>query len=262
MIYCRFLSSTGPQFGLVEADHITHILSAKEDGLPDAGRPQKISPQALAAAKLLAPATPSKIICAGRNYLDHAKELGNEAPTSPLIFMKPPSAIIGPGDTVLRPKSSKRVDFEGELTVVIGRTCRHLRDDEDVRSYIGGYLCANDVTARDLQKTDDQWTRAKGFDTFCPLGPIVNSDIDPWKGVVLETRVNGQLKQHGNTADFIFPLDVLLRYISRVMTLLPGDLVLTGTPAGIAPVVAGDVIEISIEGLGTLRNPVADDQTE
>lgn len=259
MIYCRFLSSTGPQFGLVENDQITHTLSAKEDGLPDAGRPQKIAPLALASAKLLAPATPSKIICAGRNYLDHAKELGNDAPTSPLIFMKPPSSIIGPGDTILRPKISKRVDFEGELTVIIGRTCRHLRDDEDVRGYIGGYVCANDVTARDLQKTDDQWTRAKGFDTFCPLGPIVNSDIDPWKGVTLETRVNGQVKQHGNTIDFIFPLDVLLRYISRVMTLLPGDLVLTGTPAGIAPVVAGDVIEISIEGLGTLKNPVGDD---
>jgi 2-keto-4-pentenoate hydratase/2-oxohepta-3-ene-1,7-dioic acid hydratase in catechol pathway len=259
MIYCRFLSSTGPQFGLVEADQITHMLPANADGLPDAARAQKLSPQPLASAKLLAPATPSKIICAGRNYLDHAKELGNDAPAEPLIFMKPPSSIIGPNDTVLRPRISKRVDFEGELAVIMSKRCRHLRDEEDVRGYIAGYVCANDVTARDLQKTDDQWTRAKGFDTFCPLGPIVNSDVDPWKGVVLETRVNGQLKQHGNTVDFIFPLDVLLRYISRVMTLLPGDLVLTGTPAGIAPVVAGDVIAISIEGLGTLKNPVADD---
>src|SRR5258708_33230782 len=133
MIYWRFLCCTGAEFGLVEAEHITHILSAKEDGLPDAGRPQKISPQALASAKLLAPATPSKIICAGRNYLDHAKELGNEAPTSPLIFMKPPSAIIGPGDTILRPKISKRVDFEGELTVLIGRTRPHLRHRPDAR---------------------------------------------------------------------------------------------------------------------------------
>src|SRR5258708_27285944 len=163
MIYCRFLSSTGRKFGRVEAANITNCLSVKEDGLPDAGRPQKISPQALASAKLLAPATPSKIICAGRNYLDHAKELGNEAPTSPLIFMKPPSAIIGPGDTILRPKISKRVDFEGELTVVIGRTCRHLRDDEDVRSYIGGDLCAKRLTPPDIQKTDHQCGRAKGL---------------------------------------------------------------------------------------------------
>jgi 2-keto-4-pentenoate hydratase/2-oxohepta-3-ene-1,7-dioic acid hydratase in catechol pathway len=209
---------------------------------------------------LLAPVVPSKIICAGRNYLDHAKELGNEAPSEPLIFMKPPSSVIAPGETILRPKISNRVDFEGELAVIIGKRCRHLRDDEDVRGYIAGYVCANDVTARDLQKTDGQWTRAKGFDTFCPVGPIVNDDVDPWRGVLLETRVNGQVKQSGNTVDFIFPLDVMLRYISRVMTLLPGDLVLTGTPAGIGPLVAGDVVEVTIQGLGTLKNPVADDR--
>jgi 2-keto-4-pentenoate hydratase/2-oxohepta-3-ene-1,7-dioic acid hydratase in catechol pathway len=142
--------------------------------------------------------------------------------------------------------------------VIIAERCHNLRNDEDVRGYIAGYVCANDVTARDLQKTDGQWTRAKGFDTFCPLGPLVNDGLDPWRGVQVEARVNGQVRQSGSTADFIFPLDVLLRYISRIMTLLPGDLVLTGTPAGVGPLAAGDVVEIMIPGLGTLKNPVAD----
>jgi 2-keto-4-pentenoate hydratase/2-oxohepta-3-ene-1,7-dioic acid hydratase in catechol pathway len=212
----------------------------------------------LASATLLAPVQPTKIICAGRNYLDHAKELGNDAPAEPLIFMKPPSSIISPGEKILRPAVSKRVDFEGELGVIIAERCHNLRNDEDVRGYIAGYVCANDVTARDLQKTDGQWTRAKGFDTFCPLGPLVNDGLDPWRGVQVEARVNGQVRQSGSTADFIFPLDVLLRYISRIMTLLPGDLVLTGTPAGVGPLAAGDVVEIMIPGLGTLKNPVAD----
>lgn len=262
MIYCRFSSPAGPQFGLVETiageQQITHTLPAGDGGVPDVGRTQKMQAVPLASATLLAPVQPTKIVCAGRNYLDHAKELGNDAPAEPLIFLKPPSSIIAPGETILRPGASQRVDFEGELAVVIAERCRNLRDGEDVRGYIAGYTCANDVTARDLQKKDDQWTRAKGFDTFCPVGPLVNDDLDPWRGVLLETRVNGQLKQSGNTVDFIFPLDVLLRYISRIMTLLPGDLVLTGTPAGIAPVVAGDVIEVTIQGLGTLKNPVAD----
>lgn len=262
MKFCRFASSTGPEYGLIEsvagAEVITHILPAGEGGVPDIGRAHKGAGLPLASAKLLAPVQPSKIICVGRNYLDHAKELGNEAPAEPLIFMKPPSSLINPGETILRPKVSQRVDFEGELAVIISERCHNLYDDEDVRGYIAGYTCANDVTARDLQKKDDQWTRAKGFDTFCPVGPVVNDDLDPWRGVMLETRVNGQVKQSASTVDFIFPLDVLMRYISRIMTLVPGDLILTGTPAGVAPLSAGDVVEVSIQGLGTLRNPVAD----
>jgi 2-keto-4-pentenoate hydratase/2-oxohepta-3-ene-1,7-dioic acid hydratase in catechol pathway len=206
-----------------------------------------------------APISPSKIVCVGRNYREHAKELGNEPPSEPLIFLKPPTTILAPGEPIVRPRLTQRMDFEGELGVVIGRECRRLTDKDDVRRYIQGYTCANDVTARDLQKTDGQWTRAKGFDTFCPVGPLVVADLDPWKGMKVTTRLNGQVKQQGNTRDFIFSLDVIIRYISLVMTLLPGDLICTGTPAGVGPMQAGDVVEVEIEGVGTLRNPVIEE---
>jgi 2-keto-4-pentenoate hydratase/2-oxohepta-3-ene-1,7-dioic acid hydratase in catechol pathway len=201
---------------------------------------------------------PSKIVCVGRNYREHAGELGNPIPTEPLIFLKPPSAIVKSGEAILLPSAqlTQRVDFEGELAVVIGKQGRNLADTDNIRSLIAGYTCANDVTARDLQNKDGQWTRAKGFDTFCPLGPVVVSEIDPWRGIQLETRVNSTVRQAGNTRDFIFPLDAIIRYISRVMTLFPGDLILTGTPAGVGPLQAGDVVEVTIEGIGTLRNPV------
>ncbi len=158
-----------------------------------------------------------------------------------------------------KPKISQRVDYEGELCVVIAKPCHLLRDDEDVRPFILGYTCLNDVTMRDIQKKEEQWARAKGFDTSCPVGPVVADGIDPWSGVNVETRVNGQLRQSGNTKDFIFPLDVVIRFISQAMTLLPGDLIATGTPAGIGPVNAGDIMEITIEGVGTLKNSVADE---
>ncbi len=261
MKYCRFSSSKGPQFGLIEtvagAEHITNILP-DNGGVPDFSRPKAMSALPLSSATLLASTQPTKIVCVGRNYRDHAKELGNEVPTSPLIFMKPPSSIIGPGDKIVRPKISQRVDYEVELAVIVKEKCRNVRSDEDVRRYILGYTCANDVTARDLQKKDDQWTRAKGFDTFCPVGPVVVDDIDPWKGVQVETRLNGELKQSGNTVDFIFPLDVIIRYIAEVMTLLPGDLICTGTPAGVSPMVAGDQVEVSVSGIGSLKNSVVD----
>jgi 2-keto-4-pentenoate hydratase/2-oxohepta-3-ene-1,7-dioic acid hydratase in catechol pathway len=228
------------------------------NGIPDLQRPQKIGPLPLVSALLLAPVEPSKIVCVGRNYADHAKELGNEVPKEILIFLKPPTSIIAPKEKIVRPPISQRVDFEGELAVVIRKRCRKLSDNEDVRPYILGYTCANDVTARDLQKKDDQWTRAKGFDTFCPVGPLVTDEVDPWKGLHLETRVNGEVKQSANTTDFIFPLDAVIRYIAGIMTLLPGDLVLTGTPAGIAPLKAGDQVDITIQGIGTLANPVVD----
>ena len=262
MRYCRYSSPEGAQFGLIEnvagTPQITNLLPQTEDGLPDLLHPQKVAAQLLGSVKLLAPVRPSKIICVGRNYLDHAKELGNDAPKEPLMFFKPPSSIIAHDEKIQRPRISERVDFEGELAVVIKRACRNLAEGEDVQPFIFGYTCANDVTARDLQKTDGQWTRAKGFDTFCPVGPLVTDEIDPWQGVGLETRVNGIVKQSGNTRDFIFPLDVVIRYISRIMTLVPGDLICTGTPAGVGPLVAGDSVAISIHGIGALKNPVTD----
>jgi len=206
---------------------------------------------------LLAPVIPrSKIVCVGRNYREHAAELGNEVPTEPLIFLKPPSSLLAPGAQVRRPRIAERVDHEGELGVVIAKKCYQLAADEDVRPYVLGYTCVNDVTARDLQKKDGQWTRAKGFDTFCPVGPLVTNEIDPWAGIAVETRVNGGVRQQGNTRDFIFPLDVIIRYISQVMTLLPGDLIPTGTPQGVGPVLAGETMEVMVEGIGTLSNPV------
>ena len=210
----------------------------------------------LSTLTLLAPVTPSKIVCIGRNYRDHAAELGNEVPKEPLLFLKAPSSLLPPGGAIRLPAISQRVDYEGELGVVIARSCHKLRADEDVRSYIRGYVIVNDVTARDLQKSDGQWSRAKGFDTFCPVGPIVSDGVDPSAGITVTTRLNGQVKQHGSTSDFIFDIAVLLRYISAAMTLNPGDLIPTGTPAGVGPMQSGDVVEVEIAGLGVLRNPV------
>jgi 2-keto-4-pentenoate hydratase/2-oxohepta-3-ene-1,7-dioic acid hydratase in catechol pathway len=261
MKYCRFTTPDGPRFGLIETLAGTEqITQAAPDGLlPDLSKAKKIAAQPLSAAMLLYPVQASKIVCVGRNYSEHAKELGNEVPTEPLIFFKPPSSLISPGEKIVRPRRfSQRVEFEAELTVVIGKKCRSLGPDDDVRPYILGYTCANDVTARDLQKKDPQWTRAKGFDTFCPVGPVVTDEIDPWKGVRVESRVNGEVRQSESTLAFIFPVDVVLRFISQVMTLLPGDLVLTGTPAGVGPLVAGDEVSVSVEGIGSMTNPVID----
>jgi 2-keto-4-pentenoate hydratase/2-oxohepta-3-ene-1,7-dioic acid hydratase in catechol pathway len=260
MKYCRFQQSGQAQFGLVESiagdEVITGIIS--DPFATRELRPKKISAIPMRDAVLLAAGQPSKIVCIGRNYREHAAELGHEVPKEPLIFLKPPSALLDPGQRIIRPKISARVDYEGEMGVVIGRKCRNLRDDEDVRDYILGYTCVNDVTARDLQNKDGQWTRAKGFDTFCPVGPVVSDEIDPWAGVGVETRVNGNIRQQGNTRDFIFALDVVIRHIAQVMTLLPGDLIATGTPSGVGPLVAGDEVEVTVQGIGTLRNPVAD----
>src|SRR5437660_570913 len=258
MKYCRFASPDGPQYGLIENDRITHLLPLA-NGVPDLKQARSVTPQPLESVSLLAPVQPSKIICVGRNYADHAKELGNEVPKEILIFLKPPSSIVAPQEKIARPKISQRVDFEGELAVIVSKKCRKMGAQENVRQYILGYTCANDVTARDLQKKDDQWTRAKGFDTFCPVGPWVTDEIDPWEGVDVQTHVNGELRQHGNTRDFIFPLDAVVRYICEAMTLYPGDLIATGTPEGVGPAVAGDTIEVSVAGVGTLRNKVVDE---
>jgi 2-keto-4-pentenoate hydratase/2-oxohepta-3-ene-1,7-dioic acid hydratase in catechol pathway len=265
MKYCRFQFNDSAQYGLIESvagnEEITRLLlhpphtsDGDVEGLPS----RRMDRIPLAEASLLPPVQPTKIVCIGRNYREHAAELGNDVPTEPLLFFKPPSSLLAPGETILRPKVSERTDYEGELGVVIGRRCHLLSEGDDVRPYILGYTCLNDFTARDLQKKEPQWVRGKGFDTFCPVGPLVADGLDPWTGVSVQTKVNGEVRQSGNTRDFIFTLDVVIRYITQIMTLEPGDLIATGTPAGISPVVAGDAIEVSIEGIGTLRNPVAD----
>jgi 2-keto-4-pentenoate hydratase/2-oxohepta-3-ene-1,7-dioic acid hydratase in catechol pathway len=268
MKYCRFQLNGEAQYGLVESvagrDAILRILLTapeESDGDVESLRTRRIDAIALEQAVLLPPVRPSKIVCVGRNYREHAAELGNDVPAEPLLFFKPSSSLLAPGGVVRRPQLSERVDYEGELCVVIGKTCYQPAADEDVRPYILGYTCLNDVTARDLQKKDGQWARAKGFDTFCPVGPVVADGvgIDPWAGVGVETLVNGEMRQSGNTRDFIFSLDVLIRYIAHAMTLFPGDLIATGTPAGVGPVVAGDVMEVRVEGVGTLRNSVVDE---
>lgn len=259
MRYCRFEYEGRAQYGLVERvagrDEVTQIIDPAQTR--DVQESKKISAVALADIRLLAPVQPSKIVCIGRNYREHAAELGNEVPKEPLIFLKPPSALLDPGATIILPPISNRVDYEGELGVVIGKPCRNLKPNEDVRPYILGYTCVNDVTARDLQKKDIQFTRGKGFDTFCPVGPVVTDEVDPWAGIAVQTRLNGELKQDGNTRDFIFALDIIIRHIAQVMTLLPGDLIATGTPSGVGPMKAGDIVEVSIAGIGTLRNTVA-----
>jgi len=259
---CRYEHQNLIRYGLIEQGKGEGVIGRALETLPtsiydfEGGETVDLP---LSSVRLLAPVVPTKIVCVGRNYREHAKELNHPIPTEPLIFLKPPSAVIGPNDSIVRPSSlSQRVDHEGELGVVIGKRCRSLKTGEDVRDYILGYTCLNDVTARDLQNKDGQWSRAKGFDTFCPIGPLLISGLDPWAGIRVQARVNGDVRQDGTTADFIFPLDVIVHYIATVMTLEPGDVVATGTPAGVSPLNAGDIVEITVEGVGTLRNPVTD----
>ncbi len=206
-------------------------------------------------AKLLTPVTPTKIVCVGRNYAEHAKELGNEAPPEPIIFMKPPSALLDPGGTIVRPAASQLVHHEGELAIVIGREAKNVQAS-DWRDYVLGFSCANDVTARDLQKKDGQFTRGKGFDTFCPIGPCIETELDV-SNLRVTTRVNGEVRQDGSTSQMIFSCAFLVEFISAIMTLMPGDVILTGTPAGVGPLNSGDAVEVEIEGIGVLRNVVA-----
>ena len=261
MKYCRFQTDAGPQYGEV-VDRagslwIEQLLPPfPEDPWTQMADAKSFEPVPFLAARLLAPVAPSKIVCIGRNYKDHAAELGNEVPKEPLLFLKAPSAVIAPGELIRIPALSQRVDFEGELAVVIGRRATKVGPEEDVRPYIRGYTVVNDVTARDLQKSDGQWSRGKGFDTFCPMGPLVTDEIDPEAGLAVETRLNGEVKQHGTTKDLIFPVATLIRYITAAMTLLPGDVIPTGTPAGVAPMKPGDRVEVTVEGIGTLSNPV------
>jgi 2-keto-4-pentenoate hydratase/2-oxohepta-3-ene-1,7-dioic acid hydratase in catechol pathway len=210
---------------------------------------------ALPSVRLLAPVIPrSKVVGVGRNYAEHAAELDNEVPTEPLLFLKPNTSVIGPGDDVAYPHQSQEVHFEGELAVVIGRICRDVPSHR-VPEVVFGYTVGNDVTARDLQRTDDQWTRAKGFDSFCPLGPWIETQLDV-SDVAITTALNGELKQAARTAQLVHKIPDLITYISAVMTLLPGDVVLTGTPAGVGPMNPGDEVAVTIEGIGTLTNQV------
>lgn len=204
----------------------------------------------------LAPVAPSKIVCVGRNYKEHAAELGNKMPDEPLLFLKAPSSLVANGDAIELPAESQQVEHEGELGVVIGRRARRIAEHEDPLSYVVGYTCVNDVTARDLQRTDVQFTRGKSFDTFCPVGPFIVDGLDPLN-LVVTTRLNGSIKQTGRTADMAFSVPFLIRYIANIMTLIPGDLIATGTPAGVSPMKNGDVVEVEIEGIGVLRNTIS-----
>lgn len=215
---------------------------------------RKEAETSLAEIRLLAPCEPSKIVCVGRNYVEHAREMGNETPKVPLIFMKPPSSILPTGGTILLPPQSAQVEHEAELVAVIGKRGRYITS-EQARKHIFGYTVGNDITARDLQKTDDQWTRAKGFDTFCSFGPWIDTDFDP-ADAVITCRVNGQMRQMASSRDMVFNVGTLIAFISSVMTLEPGDLIFTGTPAGVGELKHGDEVVVEIEGLGALKNPV------
>ena len=254
MKLCRFThrNASEPHYGIIE-DGFVRPLS--DEDVFD-GRRQTDSAQIpLAEIKLLPPVTPSKIVCVGRNYKEHAAELGNTLPPEPLLFLKAPSAIIGSGEAIILPPESVQVEHEGEIGVVIGRIASRLGESDDPLTYVLGYTCVNDVTARDLQRKDVQFTRAKSFDTFCPVGPFIVTNINP-ADLLVTTRVNGETKQQARTSSMAFSIPNLLRYISRAMTLYPGDLIATGTPAGVSRLQHGDVVEVEVEGIGVLQNKV------
>lgn len=255
MRVARFTTGTEPAYALVEGPEGQETL-ALLDGDP-LMRPVQPTGQRVpvADARLLSPVIPrSKVVCVGKNYAEHAVEMGAPPPEEPLIFLKPNTSVIGPGDGVVYPAQTENLHYEGELAVVISRIARDVPASRAVET-IFGYTVGNDVTARDLQARDGQWTRAKGFDTFCPLGPWIVTDLDP-EDLALTTTVNGELRQAGRTSQMVHSISELIAYITSVMTLLPGDVVLTGTPAGVGPMHPGDEVAVTIEGIGTLRNPV------
>jgi len=246
----RFLTQGRTAYGIVNNDEVAELDCEGYSSLTSVRARHRT-----AEVSFLAPCVPTKIVAVGLNYRDHARELGMPVPESPILFLKPASSVIGPGQTIVRPAMSSQVDYEAELGIVIkDRTSRIA--PADVRGHILGYTCANDVTARDLQKKDGQWTRAKSFDTFCPIGPWIETDIDPGN-LLVESFLNGGRRQSSRTSQFIFGVDHLVSFISQVMTLEPGDVIITGTPAGIGPMQAGDEVEVRIEGIGSLKNRVA-----
>ena len=249
MRLCRFRHGDRIATGLLQGDYVLPLRGTFfEDPVPTG---EEVP---LDAVRLLAPVLPSKIVAVGRNYADHAEELGNPMPEEPMIFLKPSTSVIGPGDDIPYPGQSTRVDHEAELAVVVGRLARRV-PVEEVGKFVLGYTCANDVTARDLQDRDGQWTRAKSFDGFCPLGPWVETELNPLD-LAVECRVNGDTRQAGRTSQIAFGPAELIEFVSHVMTLLPGDVVLTGTPAGVGPLQVGDRVEVEVEGIGVLQNGV------
>ena len=240
-----------PQWGWVDGEMIGKLSSSPFEPF---SRSAASTP--LKKVRLLAPVIPGKIICVGRNFAAHAAEHQAEVPELPLIFLKPPSSVIGPGETILLPPQSEQVEHEAELAVVIGQQGRWIRQ-EQAAAHILGYTIANDVTARDLQRSDNQWTRGKGFDTFCPLGPWIETELDP-SDLLITCSVNGQMRQMASTRDMVFNTSHLVAFVSSVMTLEPGDVILTGTPAGVGPLLHGDKVQVEIEGLGSLENTVRD----
>jgi len=249
MRFCRFSYKGQVRWGILEGEGVRPLLTSPFTGVKDEG---ELLP--LKEVKLLAPVEPSKIVCLGLNYADHAQEFKLEVPEEPIIFLKPPTSVIGPGDEIMLPSVSRRVDYEAELAVIIGREAYRVPEEQAIK-YVFGYTCANDVTARDLQKKDGQWTRSKSFNTFCPLGPWIETDLDP-SNLSIKLLLNGQVKQQSSTANLIFKIPSIVAFISSVMTLLPGDVILTGTPSGVGPIKPGDVVEVEIEGIGTLKNVV------
>jgi 2-keto-4-pentenoate hydratase/2-oxohepta-3-ene-1,7-dioic acid hydratase in catechol pathway len=254
----RFTTGDGASFGVVEGEDEADLTIRRVEGHPFAPFQLTDDVVALADARLLAPVLPSKVVAVGRNYAEHAKEMGGNAdPTTepPIVFIKPSTSVVGPGDAVQYPVGiSEEVSYEGELAVVIVRLCREVPPSR-VRDVVLGFTCANDVTARDLQRSESQWGRAKGFDTFCPLVPWVSTDVDP-ADLAITTTVNGELKQGGRTSQMLRSVDELVSHISMAMTLLPGDVILTGTPAGVGPLAVGDQVSVTIEQVGTLTNRV------
>ena len=248
MRLARIIHEGDARYGLIEDESITLI----SDEPFAAWEPVAEIP--LAGAQLIAPVIPTKIVCVGVNYRAHAEEMGHEIPAAPVLFLKPPTAIVGPDAEIAWPESATRVDPEAELAVVLGRHT-HKVTPAEAATCILGYACANDVTARDLQKADGQWTRAKGFDTFCPLGPWIETELDP-KDLAVECTVDGEVRQSGRTSDMLFDPFEIVSFISGIMTLLPGDVILTGTPSGIRGLDRGDVVEVSVEGVGVLRNRI------
>ncbi len=255
MKICRFIYNETVYFGEIRDEYIYPSLNSDHQFL---SKNQIYSDEKvrLEKVKLLAPAIPSKIVCVGRNYADHAAELGNAIPKEPLLFLKAPSSIITTFETINIPPQSIQVEHEAELAVVIGRTCKNLTEMDDTDEYIFGFTCLNDVTARDIQRHDTQFTRAKSFDTFCPVGAIVETELNILD-IRIVARVNGITKQDGRTSQMVFPVSFLIRYISNQMTLYPGDIVATGTPSGVSKLSPGDLCEVEIEGIGTLSNPVS-----
>ena len=248
----RFEMQGRSGYGILEGEKINVLWSTPYDGGLENTTGEILT---RGDVQLLAPCEPTKIVALGLNYLDHAVEFGHAVPAEPLLFLKPSTAVIGPEEDIVYPQMSHRVDYEAELAVVIGRRARHVKA-EAFRDYVLGYTCINDVTARDLQKQDGQFTRSKSFDTFAPLGPWIETELPDPDNLTVEAYLNGERRQHSSTSNLVFPVGTLVSFISRIMTLLPGDLIATGTPSGIGPMREGDVVEVRVEGIGSLRNRV------